>query len=203
MIQTHYEMLWNLHFPVYWTTLKVNVFHTHKHTHIHKFNFFCLFSSAPLFPIFRSLSINATTTKDGGGFMRSVSLQQFTNTCANTESDVYKRLSMAYKVGGSNGMPIASDNHFTHFGGKIWPWPLTLTFGQGHQHLGHWVRLIGLYLGKKYEVCRWNSLRDMTSSLVFYPFLGKFDFDLRSRSSAFWSLDSHLYVLPWYQVWSL
>ena len=26
--------------------------------------------------------------------------------------------------------------------------------------------------------CRWNSLRDMSSSLVFYPFLGKFDLDL-------------------------
>ena len=44
--------------------------------------------------------------------------------------------------------------------------------------LRHWMRLIGLYLGTKYEVCRWNSLQDMTSSLVFYPFLGKFDLDL-------------------------
>ena len=40
------------------------------------------------------------------------------------------------------------------------------------------MRLIGLYLGTKYEVCKWNSLRDMTSSLVFYTFLDKFDLDL-------------------------
>ena len=52
---------------------------------------------------------------------------------------------------------------------------LTFTFGQGHRLLGHWMRLIGLYHGTKYEVCWWNSLRDMTSSLVFYPFLTKFD----------------------------
>ena len=44
--------------------------------------------------------------------------------------------------------------------------------------LSHWMCLIGLYLGTKYEVCRWNSLRDMTSSLVFYSFWGKFDLDL-------------------------
>ena len=63
--------------------------------------------------------------------------------------------------------------------GKIWPWPLTLTMGQGHRHLGHWMRLIGLYLGTKYQVCRRNSLRDMTSSLFFYQFFRKFDLDLR------------------------
>ena len=39
---------------------------------------------------------------------------------------------------------------------------------QGHRYFGHWMCLIGLYLGTKYEVCRWNSLREMTSSLVFY-----------------------------------
>ena len=33
------------------------------------------------------------------------------------------------------------------------------------------------YLGTKYEVCRWNSLRDMPHSLFFYTFWGKFDFD--------------------------
>ena len=38
--------------------------------------------------------------------------------------------------------------------------------------------IYGLYLGTKYEVCRWNIIRDMTSCLVFYPFLGKFDLDL-------------------------
>ena len=55
---------------------------------------------------------------------------------------------------------------------------LTLTFDQGHRHLSHWMRLIRLYLGTKYEVCKWNSLWDITSSLVFYPFLGNFDLDL-------------------------
>ena len=41
-----------------------------------------------------------------------------------------------------------------------------MTVGQGHRHLGHWMRLIRLYLGTKYEVCRWNSIQDM-ASLVF------------------------------------
>ena len=59
---------------------------------------------------------------------------------------------------------------------KIWPWPSPE--GQGHRHLGHWMRLIRLYLATKYEMCRWNSLRDMTSSLVFHAFWGKFDLDL-------------------------
>ena len=36
--------------------------------------------------------------------------------------------------------------------GKFLPWPLTLTEGQGHRHLGHWTCLFGLYLGIKYEV---------------------------------------------------
>ena len=72
---------------------------------------------------------------------------------------------------------------FTPFG-NILPWPLTLTKNQGHQRLGHWMRLIGLYLGTKYEVCRWNSLQVMTSSLILYPFWENltltFDLDLRS-----------------------
>ena len=68
---------------------------------------------------------------------------------------------------------------FTHFWENF-----TLTFdldlGSRSSALGHWMCLIWLYLGTKYEVCtsRWNSLRDMTSSLVFYPLLGKFDLDL-------------------------
>ena len=50
--------------------------------------------------------------------------------------------------------------------------------GQGHLHLSHWMLLIGLYLGIKYECCRWNS-RDMTNYLGFFTyFLRKFDFDL-------------------------
>ena len=83
-----------------------------------------------------------------------------------------------------------------------------LTFGQGHRHLGHWMPLIGLYLGTKYEVCRWNSVQDMTSSLFFfYTFIGKFDLDLwpwpRSRSSALRSLNAPYWVVPWYQVCTL
>ena len=49
---------------------------------------------------------------------------------------------------------------FTHFG-EIWPWPVPLALGQGHRHLGCWMRLIGLYLGTKHEVCRWNSIWSM------------------------------------------
>ena len=60
-------------------------------------------------------------------------------------------------------------------------WPLTLTFIQGHQHSfinSHWMCLIRLYLGAKYEVCRWNSIQDMASSLVFSPFWGNIYIDL-------------------------
>ena len=97
---------------------------------------------------------------------------------------------------------------FLHIFWKIWPCPLTLTLGQGHQHLGHWMRFIGLYLGTKYEVCRWNSVQDMTSSLFFFThFLENltltFDLDLGSRSSALRSLNAPYWVVPWYQVWSL
>ena len=44
-----------------------------------------------------------------------------------------------------------------------WPW----VKGQGHRHLGHWMRFIELYLGTKYEVIGWNSIRDMVHWLVF------------------------------------
>ena len=85
---------------------------------------------------------------------------------------------------------------------------LTLTFdldkGQGHRNLGHWMHLIGLYLGTKYEVCRWNSIQDMVSCLVFFnPFWGKFDLDLRSRSSTLRWLNAPYWVVHCYQVWSL
>ena len=85
---------------------------------------------------------------------------------------------------------------FTHFFGKL---------RQGHRHLGHWMCLIGLYLGTKYEVYRWNSIRDMASSLVLYHFGGNltFDLDLRSRSSALGSFNAPYWAVPWYQVWSL
>ena len=46
-----------------------------------------------------------------------------------------------------------------------------MTFGQSHRHFGHWMCLNGLYLGTKYEVCRWNSLQDMKSSLFLPIFL--------------------------------
>ena len=72
---------------------------------------------------------------------------------------------------------------------EIWPVflrilkNLTLIFGQGHRHLGHWMPIYGLYLGTKYEVCRWNNIWDMASCLVVYPFLVKFDLDLWSIST--------------------
>ena len=86
----------------------------------------------------------------------------------------------------------------------LWPW---LYEGQGHRPLSHWMRLNRLYLGTKYEVCRWNSIGDIASSLVFYPFWGNltltFDLHWRSRSSLLTSLNAHNCVVLWYQVWSL
>ena len=35
------------------------------------------------------------------------------------------------------------------------------------------MRLIGLYLGTKYKVYRWNSIRDMASSLIFFTRFGE------------------------------
>ena len=102
---------------------------------------------------------------------------------------------------------IWPDVKFLHFFWKLWPWPMTLNFGQGHRHLGHWMRLIVLYLSTKYEVCKWNSLQDITSSLFFYTFWENltltFDLELRSRSSALGSLNAPYWVVSWYQVWSL
>ena len=43
-----------------------------------------------------------------------------------------------------------------------------------------------------------NSLPDMNSSFVFYPFWGKFD--LWSRSSALRSLNAPYWIVTWYQV---
>ena len=89
-----------------------------------------------------------------------------TKICDNRYDDVCA-------CGWNNIQAMAICLVFTHFG-EI----LTLTFGHGHKHLGHWMRLIGLYLGTKYEVCKWNSIRDMASCLVFYPIWGKFNLDL-------------------------
>ena len=77
--------------------------------------------------------------------------------------------------------------------------------GQGYRHLGHWMLLIGLYLGTKCEVCRWNRICDMTSCLVFVYFWEDMTltFDLDRRSSTFGSLNAPDWVVPWYQVWSV
>ena len=56
---------------------------------------------------------------------------------------------------------------FTHFWTNL---TLTLTQGLGHRHLGHWMCLIWLYLVTKYEVCRWNSIRDMAHLCRFWTF---------------------------------
>ena len=69
---------------------------------------------------------------------------------------------------------IRDMTHFLDFGQllDIWPWPVTLTFDQGRWHLGHWMRLIGLYLGTKYDVCGSNRYWDMN------PCLPDIQFDL-------------------------
>ena len=95
----------------------------------------------------------------------------------------------------------ANVKHRTRGQRYIWPvvqffiyfWEnLTLTFdldqrsrfGQSHQHFGNLMRLNGLYLGTKYEVCR------EIASEIFTHFLEKFDLDLQSRSSALRSLNA-------------
>ena len=70
--------------------------------------------------------------------------------------------------------------------------PVPLTFDQSHQHLNHWVCLIGLYLCTTYKVCRWNSIQDMASCLVFfYIFLRKFNLDPWPWDVYFPSLVAH------------
>ena len=79
----------------------------------------------------------------------------------------------------------------------LWKFDLDLwSFGQGYPHLGHWMCLNGLYLDIKYAVCRWNSLRDMTSSLDLYTFWGKIWPWPWPRPWLYW-------VVPLYQVWRL
>ena len=79
-----------------------------------------------------------------------------------------------------------------------------------HRHLDHWMRFIGLYLGTKYKVCRWNSIQDITSSLGVFFFTHFwenltliFDLDRRPRALAPGSLNALYWVVPWCQVWSL
>ena len=92
--------------------------------------------------------------------------------------------------------------YFTHFGENL---TLTLIKGQGHRHLGHWMRLIGLYLGTKYEVCS-EIASEIWPVLWFFTHFGvnlTLTYDLRSRSSALGPLTEPYWVVPWYQVWSL
>ena len=83
----------------------------------------------------------------------------------------------------------------------LWPW---LYEGQGHRPLSHWMRLNRLYLGTKYEVCRWNSIGDIASSLVFYPFWGNltltFDLDQGHRQLSHWMRLIGLYLGTKYEV---
>ena len=72
---------------------------------------------------------------------------------------------------------------------------------------GFWMGLIRLYLGTKYEVCRWNSIRDMAHFLDFGQFLDIWPWPVTltfwPRSSALRSLNAPYWVVSWYQVWSL
>ena len=53
--------------------------------------------------------------------------------------------STKYEVCGSNMIKDMATFQFLEH--------LILTFGQFHRHLGHGMRLNGLYFGTKYEVC--------------------------------------------------
>ena len=83
----------------------------------------------------------------------------------NLTFDLHPR-SMSSSLGSLNAPYRAVTWVLPIFFGKIWlwPWPWSSAFGS-------LMRLIGLYHGAKYEVCRWNSLQDMTSSLVFYTII--------------------------------
>ena len=85
---------------------------------------------------------------------------------------------------------------FTHFFEN-----LTLIFDLDLQSRSSALRSLnapfGLYLGTKYEVCRWNILRDMTNSLVFYPF------DLDQWPSDHQHLDHWMRLISMYQIWSM
>ena len=94
---------------------------------------------------------------------------------------------------------------------KVWAWSVTLTEGQCS--LGHWICLIGLHLGIKYEVCGWNSICDVANC---FPFFTHFEENLTLTCeflANFWTFDLDLsritvisiinQVALWYQVWSL
>ena len=106
-------------------------------------------------------------------------------------------------VGKNSLQDMTSSLFFSHFWENLTlTFDLDLGFGQGHRHLGHWMRLIGLYLGTKYEVSESNRFWDMN------PGPPDFLFDLEiwpltlSHSSKNISLNVNLVVLPSYQVWS-
>ena len=65
------------------------------------------------------------------------------------------------------------------------------------------MRFIELYLGTKYEVIGWNSIRDMVHWLVFRHLLENltltFDLDLLSRSLSFGSSNVPYWVVTWYK----
>ena len=53
----------------------------------------------------------------------------------------------------------------------LWPWVVTLTLSEGLKGLCHSMSLIVLYLGTRYDVCEYNSLRDMTISSFMWPLI--------------------------------
>ena len=52
--------------------------------------------------------------------------------------------------------------------GNFWPWSLTLTKSHGHRHLGHWMRLIRLYISTMYEVCADEIASEIWPVLQFF-----------------------------------
>ena len=86
----------------------------------------------------------------------------------------------------------------------LWPWVVTLTVSQGQKGLCHYMVLIVLYRPwYRYDVCEFNSLRDMTISLFLWPLTFACDLHSPSRSLSFLSLDWRYIVVYWFQVRSL
>ena len=85
----------------------------------------------------------------------------------------------------------------------LWPWVVTLTVSQDQKGLCHYMVLIALYPGTRYDVCEFISLRDMTISSFLWPLTFSCDLHRPSKSLSFLSLDGRYVVVYWFQVRSL
>ena len=84
----------------------------------------------------------------------------------------------------------------------LWPCVVTLILSQGQKGLYHWMSLIVLDLGTRYDVYAFITLRDITILFFMWHLTFTCDLQLLSRSLLHKLLDVSYVFVHWYQVWS-